>query len=460
MLFFALYFYYKRKDIFICFFAILWFVFWIYISDYNYLSVQDKVDFVYSLNEKEKLEVEIKNIDKIKEDKIVYTWKLLNVNDNIVDKKIDILVSINSKRKLNRWTIIAFESKVYPVKEFNNFKYDKYMYSKNIYFNAYPYSYKITWEKEINPIISVINSFRGKVLSDIKELYTYEEAIFLSWILIWAREEMPEQLWNNFNNSWLTHVIAVSGFNITILILFFSFIVKPLPAIARFLVISFLIILFTILVGYNPPVIRAAIMWIIWYFILISWRKWNSLAIIIFTAMLMVIYSPLSINYDVSLHLSFLAVLWILYLEPYIEKKLSFITNIFEIRTALSITLAALIFTLPVMLFNFWQISIISPLSNILVSWTIPIIMFLSFFSIILYIILPITWIFFSFVPWLLLKWDILIVNTLWDFEYSTLKYDFWTLSWFLELVCIVALFFAIYYNQNKKIKEKLEDHH
>ncbi|MDR2640248.1 MAG: ComEC/Rec2 family competence protein [Candidatus Peribacteria bacterium] len=54
--------------------------------------------------------------------------------------------------------------------------------------------------------------------------------------------------------------MAVSGFNITILIIFFGFIVKYFPPFVRFVFMSIIIILFTILVGFNAPVIRAAIM--------------------------------------------------------------------------------------------------------------------------------------------------------------------------------------------------------
>jgi competence protein ComEC len=49
--------------------------------------------------------------------------------------------------------------------------------------------------------------------------------------------------------------------------------------------------------------------------------------------------------------------------------------NIFEIRTAFSLTFSALISTFPIMMFNFGQISLVAPLSNVLVSWTIPIVM-------------------------------------------------------------------------------------
>ncbi|MDR3151188.1 MAG: ComEC/Rec2 family competence protein [Candidatus Peribacteria bacterium] len=64
-----------------------------------------------------------------------------------------------------------------------------------------------------------------------------------------------------------------------------------------------------------------------------------------------------------------------MYTQPFFEKHLKFMPNIFEIRTAFSLTFSALISTFPIMMFNFGQISLVAPLSNVLVSWTIPIVM-------------------------------------------------------------------------------------
>jgi hypothetical protein len=103
-----------------------------------------------------------------------------------------------------------------------------------------------------------------------------------------------------------------------------------------------------------------------------------------------------------------------------------------------------LTFTLPVMMMNFWQLSIIAPISNVLVSWTIPIIMSVWFLSVIFYLIFPVLWIIIGCFAWALLKWDILVVNTLWAFKYSVIKYDFWEYRWYLEVLYFMVLVFVI----------------
>jgi ComEC/Rec2-related protein len=463
VIFFLWLFFYLKKYLLVFLFSVLWFTIWIYVSDFNLEKINENLAIINEYTDKVEITAEIKSISKITDERITYIWEIgsfLNLtqsspykgegkNNNLFLEKerlkeILIEISINWNQKLEKWTIIKFEAEINRYEPFNNFEYEKYMLSKWIYFRVYPYNYEIIWENKVNIIIKDISSFRENLLTKIKEIYRKEEAAFLGWILVWARENLPANLSTNFNNSGLTHIIAVSGFNITILIVFFGYIIKFLPPYIRFTFISIIIILFTILVWFNAPVVRASIMWIIWYFVLVSWRKWDTLAIIILTLLVMASFSPLSINYDVSLHLSFLAVLWIVYIQPFLERKLKFIPDIFEIRTALSLTLSALIFTFPIMIINFWQISLIAPISNILVSWTIPIIMLIWFLSLIFYSVLPILWIIIGCFARLLLKWDILVVNTLWEFKYSVIKYDFWEYRGYYEVIYFMILVFVI----------------
>jgi competence protein ComEC len=103
----------------------------------------------------------------------------------------------------------------------------------------------------------------------------------------------------------------------------------------------------------------------------------------------MIILSPFSLNYDVSLHLSFLAVLGIIYTQKFFDNLFNFLPNFLEIKTAFVLTLSALVFTLPIMIFNFGQVSILAPFANIAVTWTIPIAMLFGFISILVHFVSP-----------------------------------------------------------------------
>jgi len=91
----------------------------------------------------------------------------------------------------------------------------------------------------------------------------------------------------------------------------------------------------------------------------------------------MTLLSPLTLLYDVSLHLSFLAVIGIIYTQEFWTKIFSFLPSFFAIREAFVLTLSALVFALPIMIFQFGQVSLFAPFANIAVTWTIPIAMLL-----------------------------------------------------------------------------------
>ncbi len=430
------------KSLFIL--CIIWFLAWIYISNINLEKINKNNLFLNKFKNKVTFEAQIQNISKINDSNIVYIVRVKKIEKIVLNANIFAEIYINWNHKIENWKIIKFESFISKFENFNWFNYQKYNLSKNIYLKSFVYSYEDIWKNEINVIYKNIYKLREHLIETINNIYTKNEAAFLSWILLWARENLQKELKENFNNSWLTHLIAVSWFNITIIIIFFSYIIKSINPTIRILIMASLIIVFTILAWAWASIIRAAIMWIIWFFIVTNWRKWDTLVILIITLCLMITYSPLSLNYDVSLQLSFLAVVWIIYFQKVIENFFNFLPNIFEIKTAFSLTLSAMTLTLPIMLFNFWQISIISPLSNILVIWTIPLSMLFWSLSIIFYQVNDFIWVCIWYISWVLLRWDIFIVNYLGSSKFSNIKYDFWIYKNYYEIIYFIIIFFII----------------
>ena len=192
-------------------------------------------------------------------------------------------------------------------------------------------------------------------------------------------------------------------------------------------------------------------MGLIGYYILVSGRQWNGLSIMLLTVMIMVIISPLSINYYVSLHLSFLAVLWIMYTQDFFMRVFHFLPELLEIKTAFVLTLASLSFTLPIMIFNFGQVSIMAHFANIAVAWTIPLAMLLGFLSIIVYFVSPLFWTFVWYITWIFLKWDILIVHFFWKLDWSLIAINFWIYKNHAKILYFAILIFLILWFRKKE---------
>ena len=450
---------YKKLKFFIYWvFLILWFL-WgsfvsqIYISEYknNIENLQ-----IYDTSFQNNIKVEILDTYKIKDYNNEYVARLLEINSNKLDENLKILwiIKIAKNYKIKTWDIIESRAKFELIKDFNEFEYKKFMLSKWIYFKSYFPFVERVWEVKRNIILEKIDILREKSLEIIYKIYPKNEAIFLWGILLWARESLPVELKTNFNNSWLTHFIAVSGFNITILILFFWFLFKNFPWYIKLPLILIIILLFTFLVWFTSPVIRASLMWWLAYIILILWRKSDVFTILVFVAFLMAFYSPYILNYDVSFALSFLAVFGLVYAQDFWLKVFKFMPETLAIREAFVLTLSALTFTLPIMLLNFGQVSIMVPLANVAVTWTIPIAMLLWFVSIIMYLINPVLWYFVWYFDWIFLKWDMLVVNFFWTKDYSILQYDFGIYKNYIEIIYFILIIFIILYFGWNKVKQ------
>lgn len=436
---------FKIKEKYILAFSFIFFCFWILVSDLNISKINENINFVNNIpNKKVKIISKIDSKKEIKDENFIFKAEIISINWEKPKNKI--FSELVIKENLKKWDLIENTSKAYLYKDSWNFSYKNFMITNWFYFKNYANKYKKIWKEKAFILEEKIINLREKLLEKIKQIFPENEAIFLGWILLWAREDLPKELKQNFNNSWLTHFIAVSWFNITILILFFSFFIKILPKKIQIFFMIFAIFLFVMLVWPSAPVIRAAIMWFIWYLILQIWRKWNILAICLLTLSIMVSLNPLSINYDISLHLSFLAVFWIIYSQKFFDNIFKFLPNFFEIKTAVSITFSALVFTLPIMIFSFWQVSIIAPLTNLLVSWSIPIAMLFWFITIIFFLFFESLWVFFWFFTFLLLKWNIFVVNYFWQLNFSVIKVDFWENGWYFQIIYFLIIIFVIIY--------------
>lgn len=446
-----------KKHHFILIIIWFWLTIWsVFTWTNNHFVIKNQY-FISNFFDKEVLITwEIKELYKKSPDYNSYILKLNSIwNYKIIDTYS--LIYYPKNYILKKWDIISTKTKLKEIDNFsNNFNYKKYLLSKNIYFQIFPYQLEITDKRNLSKLDIFLINTRQNIIDKIYSLYPNQEAIFLWWILIWAREDMPKEMQNSFNNSWLTHLVAVSGFNITIIIIFLWFLLKFFPIILRTTLIISFVVFFVFLVWDNIPVVRAWIMWIIWYLILISWRSWDSLILLLFTAFLLILLNPLILNYDSSFHLSFLAVVWLLYFQKFWEKIFFFLPKFFAIRESFILTISAFTTTLPIMIFNFWQVSIFAPIANMLVGWIIPFAMLFWFLSILWLYVSSTLWFLLWFINYFFLKYVILIANFFWNLDFALFKIDFWKFNVYIEMIYFFMLiFFIIYFKQKESFLTK-----
>lgn len=215
--------------------------------------------------------------------------------------------------------------------------------------------------------------------TQINRIFPEPHASFMAGLLTGSRRGIPTQLMEQFNTTGLTHIIAISGYNITIIITLITGVLFWLPTKYRLLPAIGAIILFTCFVGASAAVVRAAIMGILGLIALHTKRINTARITVLWTIFFMTAYNPKYLWHDAGFQLSFMAVIGLLEISPLLEPILKRIPNKWALREALQLTLAAQISTAPLLLLLFKRLSLIAPITNLLVAPLIPLAMLLGF---------------------------------------------------------------------------------
>jgi competence protein ComEC len=246
----------------------------------------------------------------------------------------------------------------------------------------------------------VIQNYRSFLEEKIKQSLPFPLENLYRGIFLGSKFE-DKELKENFVNSGLIHLTAVSGQNLTIMFSIFYEALKYLPILTPssvFYLSSFLIIFFVLLMGFEGNVIRAGIMG---FLLILVKNKFGRIPlrrnILILTLFLFTLFNPKSIIKDIGTQLSFLAITGIFYLAPIIERKLEFLKFKFVQKT-LAETLSAQIFTYPFILYQFGNFNFFSLVSNLLVLPIIPYLMTLMS----LFLFLPIKIVSWLSIPFLI----------------------------------------------------------
>ncbi|OGC45488.1 hypothetical protein A2V49_02670 [candidate division WWE3 bacterium RBG_19FT_COMBO_34_6] len=174
-------------------------------------------------------------------------------------------------------------------------------------------------------------------------------------------------------NTGTIHVVVVSGYNINLV---FNLIIKLVGSPYKkrnILIASFMTLGYSLLSGFEPPVIRAWIMGFILIFIKYYGLRANALYILLFAAILIIIISP-SFLFNLSFQLSFLATLSLIYFSEDVKTLITrFIKYESSILDDLYSSLSVQVILWPFLSYKFGLINPLSPFINCLILWTVPI---------------------------------------------------------------------------------------
>jgi len=251
----------------------------------------------------------------------------------------------------------------------------------------------VTGRRETTDLKSLLIAFKLRLLEYVRKALAAEPAALLEGILLGERGNFSGELRAKMAASGTTHLVALSGYNIMIVIIAIGAIAKQILSRRNALIaVSVGIVLFVVMVGAEASVVRAALMGFLLLLALQRGHIYDIKNSIAFVAVLMLLVDPRSAVVDKGFQLSFISLLGIVYIKPMIDayrrpKKKHFEGG--QMGDIVATTLAAQLAVLPILLFSFSGFSLSSIISNILIIPIMPLTMFLGFCFLTLSLIAP-----------------------------------------------------------------------
>ncbi|KKT21571.1 MAG: internalization-related competence protein ComEC/Rec2 protein [Parcubacteria group bacterium GW2011_GWB1_43_8] len=335
-----------------------------------------------------------------------------------------------------------------------DFSWPAYLAKDGIYYEMfYPQTEFISsgngfWLKE------KLFDLKAKFLLAISKVVPEPHSAFLGGITIGARESLPKDLQEKFRTTGVAHIVALSGYNITIvaetIMLFFSFLPQYLAIGGG--VIG--VVLFAIMTGASATVLRASIMALLALTAKATGRIYTVSWALFLAGFFMVLQNPKILRFDTSFQLSFLATLGLIYISPIVKNKLVFVTDRFNLREIFSATISAQIAVLPLLVYKTGLVSLVGLPVNFLILPFIPLTMFLGFavgiFGMISYFLsLPFAW-----ASFILLQYELFIVDIFAKLPFSAVNIAGFS-EIFLILSYTVIFFIVSHLHQKEKMEEK-----
>lgn len=272
----------------------------------------------------------------------------------------------------------------------NQFDYAKYLADKQIYAQVYCKKSEIKISQTIKKDIWYYSGrLHATILKNLESAHFNKDEMNVALALILGQQqEISADIIKDYQYSGATHVLSVSGLHVGFIMLFIMFVLKPVPNTRKGSAIKLFSILislagFAVISGLSPSVLRSVVMF---SFVAIGnhlRRSGNIYHTLLVSILLILLFEPYFL-FDVGFQLSYLALFFIVWLQPILKKIWSPKNKIsIYIRDALTVSFAAQIGTLPLCLYYFHQFPGLFFVTNIII---LPVLSFIMIAGIIVMI--------------------------------------------------------------------------
>ena len=337
----------------------------------THISDEKNIDIILTIDDRIQVNGNyLKGIAKLNKEKVLFTYILKDEKEKTFFKEH----FQGGMLKVN-----ADIEDIGEKKNFYSFDYKKYNENKGIFKNVKVNDIKNFEENK--GIISKIKIWRISLGNKIHKEISFDKSGYIEALIFGDKAYLEKDEIINYKNLGTSHLLAISGLHLGVLISLIYFILLRL----RFSVeiiekIVFLVIPFYMLIsGFSPSVLRAGGM--IMLYIIFRKKDMTKLEALLTTFILMLFINPLFI-FDIGFELSFLITYCLLMSDDFLSGSKNIFTSGFKISLVSSLA------SLPILVMNFYTFSYISIISNI---FLVPI------FSLVIFPLVLISYVLFLF---------------------------------------------------------------
>lgn len=337
---------------------------------------KEKNAYLYGKVENIELERDYELVFYVITDSISFDNKLFITEDKLICKfRSDSLKRRELYSELkpgNKIFLTGTYQKGRDVRNPGEFDYDRYLKSKGItgLFISYDTDSIKILDFDYNPVKTFLFSIRKSIDETIHKLHEPNTAGLLRGLLLADRSEISYETKNEFINSGVVHILAVSGLHVGYILFIFIFLFSRFGIYTRSILTICGLLLFMLITGVPPSVFRATLMAIVIIIAFLSGRSTNLINSIAIAAVIILLFNPNEI-YNPGFQLSFAAVLSIGLLYPFFQKvvyRLKVKNKFMQyLLLFIAVSLSAQIGTMPFTLAYFSKLSVVSLFSNLIV---------------------------------------------------------------------------------------------
>ncbi len=346
--------------------------------------------------------------------------------------------------------LLKIKGSIYLTKKPNNpnqFDYAKYLENKQIYGQIYTDYSRIKVNQHFEKsIVNYASKLRTRIIRNLEKNHFNEtELNVVNALILGQQQDISQEINRDYQYAGAVHILSVSGLHVGFILLFITFLLKPIPntktnSLVKLIIVVISLWSFGIIAGLAPSVVRSVTMFSFVAIGLFLRRSVNIYHTLLVSALLILLFQPYFL-FDVGFQLSYLALFFIVWLQPLLTSiwtpKNKVITYFWEIIT---VSFAAQIGTFPLSVYYFHQFPGLFIVTNIII---IPMLSIILCLGVVVMVLAA-----FDFVWTPLLKtleWSIWLLNKIisWVASFKDFVVKDISFNW-LMMCCSYLLIFSL----------------